>query len=100
RSEWKEARVGFDRLSEGLDHLEKSGVTMNIASFLGGHNLRAWAAGLENRPLTAAETDALCALVDEELAEGALGIGTALIYAPGNYASTDELVALCEVVGR
>jgi N-acyl-D-amino-acid deacylase len=100
RNEWAETRVDFDRLSEGLGHLEKSGVTMNVASFLGGHNLRALGAGLDNRPLTAAEIDRLRGVVDEEMADGALGIGTALIYAPGNYASTDELVALCEVVGR
>jgi N-acyl-D-amino-acid deacylase len=92
-------RFDFERLSEGLDYIEKSGVTMNVASFLGGHNLRGIGAGMDNRPLTSAELDRLRALVDEEMAEGALGIGTALIYAPGNYATTDELVALCEVVG-
>lgn len=100
RDEWGETRVDFDRLGEGLDHLEKSGVTMNVASFLGGHNLRALGAGLDDRPLTAVELDQLRAVVDEELTDGALGIGTALIYAPGSYATTDELVALCEVVGR
>jgi N-acyl-D-amino-acid deacylase len=94
-----DARCDFDRLSEGLDHIEKSGVTMNVASFLGGANLRVAGAGMDNRPLTAAELDRLRGLVEEEMAEGALGIGTALIYAPGNYATTDELVALCEIVG-
>jgi N-acyl-D-amino-acid deacylase len=100
RSEWSKTRIDFARLSEGLDHLEKCGVAMNVASFLGGHNLRAWVAGNDDRPLTAAEIDQLQGLVDEEMAEGALGIGTALIYAPGNYATTDELVALSEIVGR
>ena len=94
------ARVDFARLSDGLEDLEKTGVAMNVASFLGGSNLRGIAAGMDDRPLTTDELDRLRGLVDEEMADGALGIGTALIYAPGNYATTDELIALCEVVSR
>lgn len=93
-------RMDFSRLSEGLTWMEKSGVSVNVASFLGGSNLRMLGAGFENRRMTADELARVCEVVDEEMAEGALGIGTALIYAPGNYADTDELVALCEVVGR
>lgn len=96
----EEARVEFDRLSQGLDHLERLGVAPNVASFIGGMNLRVLGAGFDDRPLTAAELDRLRALVDEEMAEGALGIGTALIYPPGRFARTDELVALSAVVGR
>ena len=93
-------RADFHRLSDCLDYMASRGLSMNVASFVGGHNLRAIAGGLQNRPLTAPELDQLRGVVDEEMAEGALGIGTALIYAPGNYASTDELTALAEVVGR
>ena len=93
-------RVEFDRLSQGLDHLERLGVAPNIASFIGGMNLRVLGAGFDDRPLEPAELDRLRALVDEEMADGALGIGTALIYPPGRFARTDELIALCEVVGR
>jgi N-acyl-D-amino-acid deacylase len=94
------ARVDFDRLSQGLDYLERKGVAPNVASFIGGVNLRVLGAGFDDRPLEPAELDTLRALVDEEMADGALGIGTALIYAPGRFARTDELIALCEVVGR
>ncbi|MBK5306140.1 MAG: amidohydrolase family protein [Frankiaceae bacterium] len=91
-------RVDFSRLSEGLDFLEKSGVALNVASSIGGMNLRVIGAGFDDRRLTAPELAVLRALVAEEMQEGALGIGTALIYPPGRFADTDELVSLCEVV--
>ena len=94
------ARIEFARLSEGLDHLEAGGISPNIASFIGGHNLRALGAGLSDRALTPGELDTLRGIVDEEMAEGAIGIGTALIYAPGNFSTTEELTGLCEMVGR
>ena len=94
------ARVEFDRLSQGLDHLERLGVAPNVASFIGGMNLRVLGAGFDDRALEPAELDRLRAIVDEEMADGALGIGTALIYPPGQFARTDELVQLSTVVGR
>ncbi len=93
-------RLVFDHLAEGLDHLEKLGVAPNVASFVGGHNLRVLGAAFDDRPLTAQELDRLVALMREEMQDGALGIGTALIYPPGNYATTDELAAVCGPVGE
>ncbi|GLY42896.1 dihydroorotase [Amycolatopsis sp. NBRC 101858] len=93
-------RLDFPRLSAGLDHIEAGGTSVNVASFIGGQNLRALAAGADDRRLTNDELKSLCALVDEEMAAGALGIATALIYAPENYATTEELTQLCTVVGR
>lgn len=95
-----QVRIDFDRLSEGLGFLEKTGVCANVASSIGGMNLRVLAAGFENRRLTATELDRLRAIVEEEMQDGALGIGTALIYPPGRFADTEELVSLCEVVAR
>jgi N-acyl-D-amino-acid deacylase len=92
------ARTDFVRLADGLDHLVRSGIAVNVASFVGGHNLRALAAGLDARPLTAPELDRARGVLAEELADGALGLGTALIYPPGCFASTSELIALAEVV--
>jgi N-acyl-D-amino-acid deacylase len=96
----EDTRVVFDRLSEGLDYLVGCGIAPNVASFVGGHNLRLMGAGFEDRRLTDAEVDRLRGVMREEMQEGALGIGTALIYPPGNYADTDELAAVCEPVGE
>ena len=92
--------VVFDHLGDGLDALVRSGVAPNIASFVGGSNLRILGAGFDDRRLSAAELDRLQQLMAEEMQDGALGLGTALIYPPGRFADTDELVALCEVVGK
>lgn len=90
----------WDRLSEFLGHLASRGVAQNVASFVGAHNLRMIGAGADNRPMTATELDRVRGVLDEEMADGALGLGTALIYPPGCFASTEELVAMCEVVAQ
>ncbi|MBV9291520.1 MAG: D-aminoacylase [Frankiales bacterium] len=95
-----DGRVDFARLSDGLSYLESRGVAPNVASFIGGTNLRILAAGFADGPADPAALDRVRGIVEEEMQEGALGIGTALIYPPGRFASTDELVSLCEVVGR
>jgi N-acyl-D-amino-acid deacylase len=95
-----DVRVDFRRLGDGLDYLETSGVAVNIASSIGGMNLRVIGAGFEDRRLTPVEQDVLRGLVAEEMQDGALGIGTALIYPPGRFADTDELTSLCEVVAE
>lgn len=95
-----DTRVAFDHLRQGLDHLTSLGVAPNVASFVGGHNLRLLGAGFDDRRLSASELDHLGGVVREEMQDGALGIATALIYPPGNYADTDELAALCVPVGE
>lgn len=88
--------VTWTRLSEYMAHIEKLGVSQNFASLIGATTIRINVLGRENRPATPAEIDRMKALVEEEMADGALGIGSALIYAPGTYAPTEELVALCK----
>ena len=92
--------AAFPRLGDGLDALVAGGVSPNVASFVGGANLRYLAAGFADRPLAPAELDRIRGLLAEELADGALGLGTALIYPPGRYADTAELAALCQVVAE
>jgi N-acyl-D-amino-acid deacylase len=92
--------VTWTRLSEYLDTVERSGCTQNVASLIGAETMRVHGAGYDDRPVTPAELDSMRQIVAEEMADGALGIGSSLIYAPGSYADTDELVALCEVAGR
>ena len=66
-----------------------------------GHNtLRLMVMGMDNRPPTAGELQAMSDLLEEGLRAGALGFSTGLFTAPGSYAATDEIVALCRVVKR
>jgi N-acyl-D-amino-acid deacylase len=89
--------VCWTRLSEYLRHVERRGAAQNVASFIGAGTIRANGVGYEDRPATAAELDRMRALVAEEMADGALGIASALIYPPGSYAGTAELTELCKV---
>jgi N-acyl-D-amino-acid deacylase len=91
-------RAAWPRLAEALRALEASGLALNVASFVGAHNLRELSAGDTNRPLTSAEKDQACGVLAEELADGALGVASALIYPPGCFADTKELAAWCEEV--
>lgn len=90
-----DVEISWTRLSEYLDHMEKTGVTQNVASLIGTHTLRINAVGFDDRPATDTEIDVMRNLVAEEMADGALGIGSALVYAPGSYASTEELISIC-----
>ncbi|WP_410662144.1 N-acyl-D-amino-acid deacylase family protein [Amycolatopsis sp. lyj-84] len=93
-------RTSWPRLGDFLGYLEKAGVGLNVGSFVGAENLRMPFAGNEDRPLTDDELAAACELLDAELADGALGVGSALIYSPGSYASTEELIAYARVLAR
>lgn len=92
--------VTWSRLSEFLALLERRGTSQNVASFVGNGTLRPFVAGYDDRPVTAAELDRMRGVVAEEMADGALGLSTALIYPPEAYASTDELTSLCQVVAQ
>ena len=87
-------------LGQALWLVEKKGVSLNIASFVGGATIRMKHLGFESREPTAAELDAMREDVRIAMEEGAVGLGTALIYSPGTFASTDELTALAKVVGE
>jgi N-acyl-D-amino-acid deacylase len=81
-----------------LDHLVERGVSTNVASFVGATTVRVHEIGYEDRPPTPTELERMRDLVREAMREGALGLGSSLIYAPAYYASTEELIALAEVV--
>lgn len=84
-------------LGEYLEFLENKGVTPNVASFLGATTLRVHTMDYDNRPPTAEEMDSIRLLIRQGMEEGALGIGSSLIYAPAFYASTEELIEMCKV---
>jgi len=92
-----DVEVSWTRLSEYLRYVERHGTSQNVASFIGASTLRAGAVGYDDRPATSAELDQMRGIAAEEMADGALGIASALIYPPGSYAGTSELASLCEV---
>jgi len=92
--------IAWTTLGEYLDHLEKRGVSVNIASFVGTGTVRRHELGDAARRPTAGELDRMRALVRQAMEEGAMGVSSALIYTPGAFAETDELVALAEVAAE
>ena len=92
--------ITWTTLAEYLRDLERRGVSQNVASFVGATTIREHVIGLEDRKPTAAQLDEMRALVRQEMEEGALGIGSSLIYAPAFYASTEELIELCKVASK
>ena len=89
--------VPWNTLGEYLQFLEDKGVATNIASFIGATTLRVNTLGYEDRPPTENELEQMRESVHQGMQEGAMGIGSSLIYAPAFYSTTEELIALCEV---
>ena len=94
------ADITWTTLGEYLEYLMDRGVSTNVASFIGATTVRKHEIGYEDRAPTADELQRMRALVREAMEEGAVGLGSSLIYAPAFYASTDELVELAKVVGE
>jgi N-acyl-D-amino-acid deacylase len=89
--------IKWTTLGEYLDYIVARGISPNVASFVGATTVRVHEIGYEDRPPTAAELERMRALVRQAMEEGALGVGSSLIYAPAFYAKTDELIELCKV---
>lgn len=83
-----------------LRYLTQKGVSPNVASFVGHTTVRNYVMGYDNRVATPQELDQMKQLVREAMEEGAFGLGTSLIYAPANYAPTEELIALAKVAAE
>ncbi|HET9294190.1 MAG TPA: D-aminoacylase [Gemmatimonadales bacterium] len=92
--------VPWTTLGEYLEHLERKGVSTNVASFIGATTVRKHEIGYDDRPPTPEELARMQALVRQAMEEGALGVGSSLIYAPANYADTEELIALARAAGE
>ena len=90
-------KVEWTSLKDYLLFMEHKGVSTNIAAYLGASTIRENILGYAKRAPDSAEMSKMKLLVSQGMQEGALGIGSALIYAPGTYAKTDELVELCQV---
>lgn len=92
--------VPWTSLGDYLMHLERKGISPNVASFMGATTARINVIGQEDRPASAGELSRMQELVAEAMEEGALGIGSSLIYAPAAYADTRELIALMQTASR
>ena len=92
--------VEWTTLAEYLEFLERRGVSPNVASFIGAATPRKYVIGYDDREPTPAELDEMRALVREAMQDGALGVASSLIYPPGSFAKTDELIALSKVAAE
>ncbi|WP_149240689.1 D-aminoacylase [Dyadobacter sp. 32] len=106
KTEWQNGqgdiryKIAWNTLGEYLKFLENKGVSCNVASFVGAGTVRTYVVGEDNREATAAEMDSMRLLVKQAMEEGAMGVGSSLIYPPDFFASTKELIALCTEVSR
>jgi N-acyl-D-amino-acid deacylase len=77
-----------------------AGLGINVATLVGHNSVRREVMGLEDRPPTTAELEQMKALVDKAMKDGAVGFSTGLLYVPGTYADTEEVIALARVAAR
>ena len=87
-------------LGEYLEFLEDRGVATNVASFVGAATVRRYTLGDENVEPDSTQFDEMRELVRVAMQEGAMGLGTSLIYTPGLFASTEELIELSKIVAQ
>ena len=92
--------VTWKTLGDYLDFLVKKGVSPNVASFIGATTAREYVVGYDDVAPTPEQLKQMQELVREAMREGALGVGSSLIYAPASYAKTDELIALCKAASE
>lgn len=92
--------IDWTSLGGYLRSMEQRGVAPNVASFIGATTVRVHELGYANRLPNADEMDRMKQLVRVAMEEGALGVGSSLIYAPANYSSTEELIELCKVASE
>jgi len=92
--------ITWTTLGEYLEHLERRGIATNVASFVGATTVRIHELGWDDRAATPEELERMRGLVRQAMEEGALGVGSSLIYAPAFYAGTEELIALAEEAGK
>jgi N-acyl-D-amino-acid deacylase len=92
--------IEWTTLGEYLQHLEKKGVSPNVASYIGATTIREYVIGLEDKKAKPEQLSQMRELVRREMEADALGIGSSLIYAPAFYASTEELIEMCKVAAE
>jgi len=92
--------IEWTTLAEYLKYLERRGVSQNVASFVGATTVRQYVLGEGDVQPTPAQLQEMRELVRQAMEEGALGVGSSLIYAPAFYARTEELIEMCKVAAK
>ncbi|HEY7472947.1 MAG TPA: D-aminoacylase [Gemmatimonadota bacterium] len=92
--------IDWQDLAGYFDRLERQGTAINVGTWVGLSTLRVWGVGWDDRPATSAEMDSMESALASAMDEGAFGLSSGLIYSPGRFASTDEIVALSRVAGE
>ena len=92
--------IEWTSLADYLKYFEKRGVSQNVASYIGATTIRTYVLGEADVQPNAAQIQQMRDLVEQEMRDGALGIGSSLIYAPAFYAKTEELIEMCKVAAK
>src|SRR3954462_1673907 len=92
--------IRWTTLGQYLDYLQRKGITPNVASFIGATTVRVHELGEKDVDPTPAQLNRMRALVRQAMKDGAMGVGSSLIYAPASYAETPELIALTTEAGQ
>ena len=92
-------RADWTTFDEYLSRLTTAGIALNLGTLIPATLVRSEVVGLENRPPTPAELTRMEQMVERAMEDGAFGLASALIYMPGSFASTEELIALAKVAG-
>jgi len=96
----EDVELTWSQLGEYLETVEASGVAPNFATFVSAATVRMNVLGMDDVDPTQEQLDEMKAQVDQAMQDGALGLTSALIYAPGAYAETEELIELAKIAGR
>jgi N-acyl-D-amino-acid deacylase len=92
--------IPWSSLAGYLEYMQQRGISTNVASFIGAATPREYVIGHEDRAPTAEELARMRELVRDAMREGALGVASSLMYPPGSFASTGELIALSQVAAE
>lgn len=87
-------------LEDSFRRYEEQGATVNYGSFVGHGAVRESVMGLDDRPPTQEELESMRGIVDSAMRDGAFGLSSGLVYIPGSFSETNEIVALAEVAGQ
>ena len=95
-----DVKINWETLREYLLLLKNQGVGINVGSLVGQETIRIAVMGFDNRKPNAKELEKMKMLTAQAMRDGAFGMSTGLIYPPGSYADTDELIEICRVISQ